>query len=73
MTLKDAPHTLSLVVPVFNEEDAIHLFIERLKQIFPTREIDPPTKKIELVFVNDGSTDLTVPRLLATQSTAPAN
>ena len=73
MTLKDAPHTLSLVVPVFNEEDAIHPFIERLKQIFPPREIGPPTKKIELVFVNDGSTDLTVPRLLATQSTAPAN
>jgi glycosyltransferase involved in cell wall biosynthesis len=85
MTLRTAPPILSLVVPVFNEEDAVTPFLERLKHVFaPQRDpiesganrrdsdIEAPTQ-LELVFVNDGSTDLTIPRLLAAERALPAS
>jgi len=45
---------LSLIVPVLNEEEAIPLFYKAVREFEPFQKYD-----IELVFVNDGSTDKT--------------
>ncbi|BEM86849.1 glycosyltransferase family 2 protein [Serratia marcescens] len=45
---------ISLVVPVFNEEEAIPLFYQSVRQYKPFQHID-----VEIVFVNDGSSDRT--------------
>ncbi|WP_053142134.1 glycosyltransferase family 2 protein [Erwinia billingiae] len=47
---------ISLVVPVFNEEDAIPIFYQTVRRVLATYEV-------EIVFVNDGSTDST-PKIL---------
>ncbi|MFO1132045.1 MAG: glycosyltransferase family 2 protein [Hyphomicrobiales bacterium] len=52
---------LSLVVPVYNEADALALFVQRVGAVLrPLTEIST-----ELVFVNDGSTDNSLDVLLA--------
>lgn len=51
---------LSLVIPVFDEEDSIDLFIDT---VVPMLERDH--LRYELVFVNDGSQDDTLSRLIA--------
>ncbi|KAF1053043.1 MAG: Prophage bactoprenol glucosyl transferase [Stenotrophomonas maltophilia] len=61
------PLQLSLVIPVFNEEETIDLFIARVSQVFP----DPQRVSLEYVFVNDGSSDGTLARLLALQAGTP--
>jgi len=51
---------LTLVVPVFNESETVFLFIERVKKVFDAFNwID-----LDVVFVNDGSIDDTLERLL---------
>ncbi len=55
--------TLSLVIPVYNEEDTIDLFMKRVDSVFS--QVSDIT--VELVFVNDGSTDRTLELLLAQQ------
>lgn len=45
---------ISLVVPVFNEEDAIGFFYRQLRSFQPLEE-----HEVEVVFVDDGSTDFT--------------
>lgn len=45
---------ISLVVPVFNEEDAIPLFYQSVRNFKPFEHIE-----VEIVFVNDGSSDKT--------------
>lgn len=57
MTILHKPDTplLSIVVPVFNEEDNIPSFYERTKRVLVNNII-----KHELIFVNDGSSDKTV-------------
>ncbi len=50
---------ISIVCPCYNEADVIDAFIDRL-----TRVMDLESSKYELVFVNDGSTDATLARLL---------
>lgn len=55
--------TVTLVVPVYNEEDTIDLFIERVDSVFA----HVAGIALELVFVNDGSTDRTLELLLARQ------
>lgn len=54
---------LSLVVPVFNESETVKLFLERVKQVFSGY----PQIKIEIVYINDGSTDETLQRLIELQ------
>jgi len=62
-TQNAGPVTLSLVVPVFNEEDSLDGFLLRIHQVFdPEEQI-----RLELVFVNDGSSDTTLERLLICQ------
>ena len=51
---------ISLIVPVYNEAEAIGDF---LKQVTP--EIARSGARFEIIFVNDGSTDSTLPTLLA--------
>ena len=52
---------LSLVVPVFNEVEAIGLFADRVTEVFAPH----PGISVELVFVNDGSTDGSLAAMLA--------
>ncbi|MCO5734700.1 glycosyltransferase family 2 protein [Rhizobium sp. SSA_523] len=56
---------VSIVVPVFNEEDAVALFVETVSMHLPAG-IDH-----EIVFVNDGSRDDTLAALLALQAQNP--
>ncbi|KAE9649393.1 glycosyltransferase family 2 protein [Pseudomonas sp. PB106] len=55
--------TLSLVVPVFNEEDSLKTFLLRINEVFQKQTLID----LELVFVNDGSTDATLELLLEHQ------
>lgn len=58
---------VSLVVPVLNEADAVSPFVERVSAVFAAlRGVD-----LEILFVNDGSTDDTLGRLLAMQALDP--
>lgn len=50
--------TLSVVIPVYNEEENVRLLHERLKNA-----LDPLNQEYELLFVDDGSTDGTLPFL----------
>ena len=47
--------TLSVVIPVYNEEDNIRLLHERLR-----KALDPLNQEYEMLFVDDGSTDRTL-------------
>jgi polyisoprenyl-phosphate glycosyltransferase len=46
--------TISLVIPVFNEQDAVPVFYETVK-----RDLRIPDADVRMVFVNDGSRDST--------------
>jgi polyisoprenyl-phosphate glycosyltransferase len=54
---------VSLVVPVFNEVDIVRLFMDRVRQVFDANA----SGCVEIIFVNDGSTDDTLERLLHVQ------
>ena len=45
---------ISLVVPVFNEEDAIPIFYKAVREYDELKQHD-----VEIVFINDGSKDAT--------------
>ncbi|MFI8557828.1 glycosyltransferase [Pseudomonas putida] len=54
---------LSLIVPVFNESETIELFLDTLSNTFDeTNSIE-----LEIVFINDGSTDHTLSKLIDLQ------
>ncbi|TVQ83879.1 MAG: glycosyltransferase [Chromatiaceae bacterium] len=58
---------VSLVIPVFNEEEAVTVFIDQVDEIFrPHPQLD-----LELLFVNDGSLDATLDRLVERQQDDP--
>ncbi|QWD89984.1 glycosyltransferase family 2 protein [Polynucleobacter sp. MWH-Braz-FAM2G] len=59
--------TLSLVVPVFNEADSISPFINKINGVFSGRS----DIHLEIVFINDGSSDSTLENLIQTQSDYP--
>jgi polyisoprenyl-phosphate glycosyltransferase len=56
------PEVLSFVVPVYNEVDAVGPFVVEINRTLADKDV-----LIELVFVNDGSTDDTLGALLALQ------
>jgi glycosyltransferase involved in cell wall biosynthesis len=56
VALQSPAKRVSVIVPVFNEQDCIKLFVERITQVFLT--LDPVTDH-EILFVNDGSSDST--------------
>jgi glycosyltransferase involved in cell wall biosynthesis len=51
---------VSIVVPVFNEEKCVCSFVEKVSEVFQS----DPMLKLEIVFVNDGSTDGTLQQVL---------
>lgn len=55
--------TLSIVIPLFNEEENIPILYEKLKE-----NLDPLGKEYEILFVDDGSTDRTLSILEEIQS-----
>ncbi|MEO3428815.1 glycosyltransferase family 2 protein [Pelagibius sp. CAU 1746] len=64
--------TLSLLVPVFNEEDAIDLFMAELGPALEEALLRlAPHGNHEIVFIDDGSNDGTVARILAHTAGAP--
>jgi glycosyltransferase involved in cell wall biosynthesis len=56
---RPADPLLSLVVPVFNEEESIDIFLDTLEPLMKRDGL-----RFEIVFVNDGSRDNTLGRLL---------
>lgn len=62
MTARPSPSALSLVVPVYNEEASIDDFVAAIRRL---ADAETATVAIEVVFVNDGSTDATLRRLMA--------
>lgn len=58
---------ISVVIPVFNEEENISVLAEEL-----TAALTPLKKDFEVIFVNDGSTDDTLARIHKTSESNPA-
>ncbi|MGC6518155.1 MAG: glycosyltransferase family 2 protein [Candidatus Puniceispirillaceae bacterium] len=56
---------LSLIVPVFNEAESVGVFVQTVNDIFD----DIKSLRLEILFINDGSHDDTLDRLLALQKT----
>jgi glycosyltransferase involved in cell wall biosynthesis len=54
---------LTLVIPVYNEDDSVNIFIDEIERLFD-KELHI---SVELLFVNDGSTDMTLELLLERQ------
>ena len=67
-TLNSPPGTpeVSVIVPVFNEEESLPHLFERL---FPA--LDGLARPYEVIFVNDGSRDATLPLLLQARERRP--
>ena len=53
---KEQSRLVSLVVPVFNEQQAIGIFLDRIETVIAPLA---PAYRFEIVFVNDGSRDAT--------------
>jgi polyisoprenyl-phosphate glycosyltransferase len=58
---------LSLVVPVFNEEESIEIFLETVQRLFK----DQSSTRLEIIIINDGSTDSTLDILTKAQRSTP--
>lgn len=54
---------ISIIVPVYNEEDSLEAFVGRTKEVLRNINADH-----EIIFINDGSTDGTLERLLSFMS-----
>ncbi len=57
---RDNPHLLSLVIPIFNEEEVFPLLVARLEELL--LKLPCP---VEVILVNDGSSDGSVQQLYA--------
>ena len=62
--------TLTISTPFFNEEDGINHFTETLTKIL---KIIPNYIKVSLIWINDGSTDNTLDKLLSKKKFFPNN
>lgn len=58
---------LSVIVPVKDEQDAIEPFIERVRGVIEALA-DPASQSFEIMFIDDGSTDLTMDRIRSAHS-----
>ncbi len=54
---------ISLVIPVFNEMESVEIFIHQVNDVFKNSE----EYVLEFVFIDDGSTDQTLPTLISMQ------
>ena len=60
---------LSIVVPVYNEEDTVGIFLKELEPaLAKSRKLMGETASTEIVFVDDGSTDRTIECIHAHQA-----
>ena len=66
MRPQNATATVALIVPVHNEEAAIAPFLKAV-----CASIDPLKETFEFIFVNDGSSDATLERLIEAQRADP--
>ena len=62
----DIPPVLSVVIPMFNEEDVLPLLVHRLRPV-----LDGIGEPYEVVAVDDGSTDTTAAQLIGARRTWP--
>ncbi len=58
--------TISIVCPCFNEQDMIDLFMQKIVSV-----LSDINKSYEIIFVNDGSTDQTMDKLLLAKQKYP--
>lgn len=63
--------TISLIVPCYNEEPSIQLFYDAVSAVFKTINADADRYQPEYLFVNDGSSDKTLPILKDLQAKHP--
>lgn len=63
--------TISLIVPCYNEEQSIMLFYEAVDKVFQTLNESTERYQPEYIFVNDGSSDQTLPILKKLQAAHP--
>lgn len=61
---------LSLIIPCYNEQDNIFPFFEETAKAF--KELPKAIKSLEMIFVNDGSNDLTSQKLKELYSSYPS-
>lgn len=61
---------LSLIIPCYNEQDNIFPFFEETAKAF--KELPKSIKSLEMIFVNDGSNDLTSQKLKELYSSYPS-
>src|SRR5690349_18305589 len=59
LTPRDRPLLLSIVIPVYNEQDAIPFLIEKIKTL-----LDHTPSQAEVILVNDGSSDASISLLV---------
>ncbi len=58
--MQDKKITISIICPLYNEEEMVPVFLRRLVAV-----LEGLQKSFEIICVNDGSTDKTLPALLA--------
>lgn len=63
--------TISLIVPCYNEEQSINLFYDAVAKVFDTINEKAECYQPEYLFVNDGSSDKTLPILKELQQAHP--
>ena len=63
---RPADPLISLIVPVYNEAEAIQPFLDQV-----TPALAQAGARFEIIFINDGSTDSTLPRLMACAGAQP--
>jgi glycosyltransferase involved in cell wall biosynthesis len=66
MSEADCTVDLSIIIPCFNEQQAIPIFLKEVEPI-----LDELNMSYELVFINDGSTDETLKTLLECKQSVP--
>ncbi|GEK28356.1 glycosyltransferase family 2 protein [Furfurilactobacillus siliginis] len=64
-------HTISIIVPCYNEEPTIALFYPAVQEVFADMADNYPDYEPEYWFVNDGSTDDSIGEMRKLQSTDP--
>src|SRR5258708_32260327 len=52
---RDPPRLLSIVIPIYNEQDAIPFLVEKIKAL-----LDQTPARAEVGLVNDGSSDASI-------------
>lgn len=65
-----APPILSIIVPVKDEEEAIAPFVTRVGAVLDALD-DPAATSWEIIFIDDGSTDMTLAAIAAAHQSDP--